>query len=282
MKIRPSVTFFLAFALSCLPLLVLAAGTPVKGYLLVDDLPFVRNLGAEATLSDYLKSLFNLGLGLAVTFAVLMLVFNGIKYMVSDVLGEKEKAKTGMWNAVIGLVIVFGSVLILETINPQLTQFNLQKRINDVVSEIKKAPPGPGGPAEGDPWPSDADERNRLSLGGVEFNNVNCTRVGQENCTSVAGLNQDVIAKLINLKTDCGCTVRITGGTEHWLHNEHGNNRTVDLSASGGLNTYLGGAPQASLGKTCGEMRTKDGVTYRWEDSSCTWPVTGTHWHVAF
>lgn len=254
-------------------------------YLLVKDLPFVGN---TTDLTSYLKGIYNLGIGLAVTFAILVLVGSGIKYMLSDIITKKAEAINDMKNAVIGLMIIFGSVLVLNTINPRLTEFRIIDTIQKTKEAIKRGqnapPPSPdgnsGGTATGDPWPSDANERTRLETAGIRVNKKNCTHIGQEDCTSVAGLSDSAIEGLINLKQQCdhkvrGCNIIVTGGTEHWLHSTHDDGRTIDLSDDASLTLYLGGHTPCTFTE-------KGGDFYRWEDSSCSWRVTGPHWHVTF
>ncbi|HXK39233.1 MAG TPA: pilin [Candidatus Paceibacterota bacterium] len=276
---RPSSGQIAGLLAGGLLLIPFVAGAATE-YLLVDDLPFI---GKTTNIASYLQGLFKLGLGLAVLGTVFMLVVNGTRYMVSDITNEKAKARLGMKDAIVGLLIIFLSVLGLNTINPQLTQFNIVDTIRRTVKAIEAGQAaGPRPPATGEPWSSDANERSRLEAAGISFNNPNCTNVGQTGCTSVAGLSNSAIEALINLKQRCvqaqsGCQITITGGTEHWLHETHNNNNTVDLSADSGLNAYLGGA-----GNTCGVTREREGHNYRWEDSSCSWSVSGPHWHVRF
>jgi hypothetical protein len=52
--------------------------------------------------------------------AVVKIIFAGVKYMLSDLVTSKEAAKKDIRGALIGLLIVLGAVLILNTINPQL------------------------------------------------------------------------------------------------------------------------------------------------------------------
>lgn len=134
MKSHSHLPFVCAALVFLLPVLVIAE-TPLTEYLLSPTTPFIKD---SVDLGSYLKNVFRLGLGLAVTFSILMLVVNGIRYMVSDIVGEKGAATKGMWAAVIGLLIVFGSVLILNTINPRLTEFALTDSIQRTIDAIKK------------------------------------------------------------------------------------------------------------------------------------------------
>lgn len=258
-----------------------------KDYLLVKDLPLISD-PAYAGLGGYLKAIFQLGIGIAVTLAIVMLVVNGIQYMFSDIPGIKVAAKNNLGSIIFGLILAFSSWLILYTINPNLVEFDFIASLREAASGAASSnpPTGTTPPTEnGAPWPSDTTERGILRVGGIGINKANCTTIGQQNCTSVHGLTMPTVEALLNLKSRCvraqsNCVITITGGTEHWLHSTHSNNRTVDLSANSGLSAYVGGQ-----GSTCGDQRTKDGVTFVWEDSSCSWAGGSgfaPHWHVPF
>lgn len=264
-----------------------------KDYLIVKDLPLIGD-PAYAGLGGYLKAIFQLGIGIAVTLAIVMLVVNGIQYMFSDIPGVKVSAKNNLGGIIFGLILAFSSWLILYTINPNLVEFDLIASLRDAAGTVASSTPPTGTsttPTEdGAPWPSDAMERGILGGGAtppvIGVNKANCTTVGQRDCTSVYGLTMPTIEALANLKARCvaaqpGCVIKITGGTEHWAHETHNNNRTVDLSVlDPRLSTYIGGE-----GNTCGAVRVKDGVRFVWEDNSCSWAGNSgfaPHWHVAF
>ncbi len=279
--------------LASAPLLAVAsiasAGNP-SDYLIVKDLPFI---GTSADFGSYLNGLFQLGIGIAVTLAVVMLVVNGIQYMFSDIPGVKVASKNNLGNIVWGLLLAFSAWLILYTINPNLVKFDLIRSLDEAADQAINNAPAPNAsttPTEdGAPWPSDAMERGILGGGAnppvIGINKRNCTFVGEENCTSVHGLSMQTIQGLLNLKARCvavqpNCVITITGGTEHWAHQTHSNNATVDLSATAGLSAYLGG-----VGNTCGVTRTKDGGRFVWEDNSCSWAGGAgfaPHWHVPY
>lgn len=147
---RPSF-IIVAAALGILVLPLLAGAATVTDYLLVKDLPII---GDSTNIATYLKGLFRLGLALAVVFAVVMIVINGIKYMVSDIITEKMAAKDIIRNAFAGLLIIFLSVIGLNTINPQLTQFNLQATIDRTIEAILSGRPADYKPAPGGPPPA--------------------------------------------------------------------------------------------------------------------------------
>ncbi len=242
-------------------------------YLIVKDLPFI---GQTTDLSGYLSGLFQLGIGIAVTLAVVMLVINGIQYMFSDIPGIKVAAKNNLGNIVWGLILAFSSWLILYTINPNLIKFDLITSLQEAADQAARDIPPPPPEDPGAAWPSDTSERSALQTAGIPINNANCTSVGQTGCTSVHGLSQSAIEGLINLKARCNCSLTVTGGTEYWLHKTHGDNRTVDLRNSPSLTAYIGGA-----GGRCFEGKVKDGLTFHWEDNQCGQGVF-PHWHVSF
>lgn len=141
MNYKRFIAYTLPLALLVIPFVVGAQN--VKDYLLVSDLPFIRDLGEKAGLSGYLTAIFRLGIGLAVVIAVFMIVFNGIQYMVSDVVGQKATAKKGIENAIWGLVLVLASVLILNTINPNIVKFELIQSLERAADSVT-APAGGG------------------------------------------------------------------------------------------------------------------------------------------
>ncbi len=64
-------------------------------------------------------------LGISALLAILMVVLGGYYYMTSA--GNAENATKGVemiWSAVIGLALLFGAYLLLNTINPDLVKFN--------------------------------------------------------------------------------------------------------------------------------------------------------------
>lgn len=159
-------------------------GTNPQDYLLVGDLPFVKDV---TTLSGYLSAIFKLGIGIAVTLAIFMIVFGGIKYMISDVPGVKVDAKSDIKNALLGLLLVLSSWLILNTINPDLVKFNFIKRIEDAANAVTPPPAGPT--SAGDTGACKLDDGRCIALPTSLPNSAWC---GQS-CL----LDKDLVAKLL-------------------------------------------------------------------------------------
>src|SRR3989344_5651822 len=82
------------------------------------------------TPSLYITNAFKLGIGVAGALAVLAIAYNGIKYMLSDVITNKADAKKGIGNSLLGLVIALASFLILNTINPSLTNLTILNQLD--------------------------------------------------------------------------------------------------------------------------------------------------------
>ena len=66
----------------------------------------------------YIAYWFYLSLYLAGIFALLVLVVGGVMYMTSGVIGTTQKATKMMQDAVLGIILLFGSFLFLKTLNP--------------------------------------------------------------------------------------------------------------------------------------------------------------------
>lgn len=88
------------------------------------ELPFIPKCGA--TPASYLSGLYRLALGLGVLAALIMIVIAGITYATSGDNASKQKEARGqIRDAIIGIVILLASVLILNTINPDIASMQL-------------------------------------------------------------------------------------------------------------------------------------------------------------
>jgi len=86
--------------------------------------PIPRAAPSEGTnLNKYVVGIFEISIGVAAALAVLMIVFNGIKYMTSEAVGSKGAAKEGIMAALQGLGLILFAGLLLVTIDPQLRIF---------------------------------------------------------------------------------------------------------------------------------------------------------------
>jgi Type IV secretion system pilin len=108
------------FVLLLLPVVTLAqqnAFTPLVG---------VPGLSGSGTnFNTYINALYALSISVAGLMAVIKIIIAGVKYMLTDIVTSKEEAKKDMQGALIGLLVVVSAVVILNQINPQLTQSSL-------------------------------------------------------------------------------------------------------------------------------------------------------------
>lgn len=108
------------------PLLVLAQAKTFQ------ELPGIS--GGSST-QDYIHALYTLSISLAAILVVLKLMYAGVNYMTTDLIGSKQKAKDDIKGALLGLLIILGAVTILNTINPNLLQLNFLRNADSVVAK---------------------------------------------------------------------------------------------------------------------------------------------------
>lgn len=110
-----------------------------QDYVPLEALPGVSDTGT--TMSEYLSAIFNIGIGVAAVFAVLMIVVGGVQYIGgASSPSARNEAKNRITNAILGLLLAVSSWLIVYIINPNLIKNTLN------VSNIStlSAPSGVG------------------------------------------------------------------------------------------------------------------------------------------
>lgn len=104
---------------------------------LTEELPV--NLFTEgATLSTFFNDLFRFSIIIGGLLAVLMIAWSGWEWMTTDIIKNKGEAKERIQNALIGLLMLLGTVLVLSQINPDIVSL----RILESAPEIQ-APSNP-------------------------------------------------------------------------------------------------------------------------------------------
>lgn len=88
-------------------------------------LPGTTNEEGAADIQTYIPGIFKLAIGIAGVLAVLMIIIGGVEYITTDAIQGKSEGKARIQNALWGLVLVLVSWILLYTINPKLTVFNL-------------------------------------------------------------------------------------------------------------------------------------------------------------
>lgn len=81
------------------------------------------SLPASPTFTDYFLYYFNLALFVGMVAAMIVIITAGFNYIFSrGEIGKIEKSKNNIIRALVGLVILFGSIVILNTINSSINQ----------------------------------------------------------------------------------------------------------------------------------------------------------------
>jgi len=244
----------------------------------------------------YLNIIIKVILGLAAVLAMVMIVMGGVEYITSELVSSKEAGKERMTHAILGLLIALGAYLILNTINPALLNVCLDLPTAEIVVDdsvpqtpvngmyCTKTPGVPsGGYKNGADWASIAGAVASLPTGVVSNHpNTDCIKVGDQNCTSLRGLNTNIID---NIKNKCGndCKIIVTAGTECWLHGgknqnttHHPNSPTVDVRATNSANMFFTGTTKFPNDN---KPYNKGGVSCVAEPANTTSSTTGSHWH---
>lgn len=78
-------------------------------------------------LRNYIDLLFRFLLSIVVITTTVMFVYGGFKYILGATAGSVSSAKEIMTNALIGLVLTFGAVTLLRTLNPDTLKFDRLK-----------------------------------------------------------------------------------------------------------------------------------------------------------
>ncbi len=78
-------------------------------------------------LGDYVARIYNYGVAIAALLAGFMFIVGGFQYLTAGGSDRAAAAKQRIKNATVGLILVLGAVLILNTINPDLLALKLPK-----------------------------------------------------------------------------------------------------------------------------------------------------------
>ena len=88
------------------------------------DLP----IDTKGSFDEYINLLYKMSISIAALLAVVKIIIAGAKYMLSDVINTKGDAKKDIQGALLGLLLIMGAVIILNTINPALSDGGLNIR----------------------------------------------------------------------------------------------------------------------------------------------------------
>ena len=77
---------------------------------------------AQESIAEYIGTFYKFSLGIAGALAMAMIVVGSLYYSLSGVADKKNEGKEFITSAIYGLILLLGAYLILNTINPELTQ----------------------------------------------------------------------------------------------------------------------------------------------------------------
>lgn len=101
-------------------------GADTDCYTLLAPLPGLTTVNTTTGLPSYLNTIFRLLIGIAGVFAVVRIVLFGIQYMMSESAGDRSSISSKIWTTLGGIILLAGSVILLNTINPRLTDVGLK------------------------------------------------------------------------------------------------------------------------------------------------------------
>ena len=84
-----------------------------------------NSIDVKEDFGGYVTRMIRIIIGLMAVIAVIMVIFGGIQYMISESGGEKGAGKERIMNAIWGLVLALSSYMILNTINPDLVNIGI-------------------------------------------------------------------------------------------------------------------------------------------------------------
>lgn len=78
---------------------------------------------AGSDIGSYIQTFYNFALGISGGLAMIMIVYGGIRYATSAGKPDVQNdAKDAIYSALFGVVLLFGAVILLRTVNPRLVE----------------------------------------------------------------------------------------------------------------------------------------------------------------
>lgn len=115
------------FLFSLLTIFSLSLGTLAEAQNLVyESIVDIPRLDPNTQSTEtYVNALYWLAITVGALLAVVRIIFAGVKYMITDVVPAKGDALKDIRGALFGLLIILSAVLILNTINKDLTTLSI-------------------------------------------------------------------------------------------------------------------------------------------------------------
>lgn len=82
------------------------------------------DVSSENSFPNYVQTIITLVIGFTILAAIVVIIAGGFQYMTTTSQGGTTEAKQNIQNAVFGLILALASVVILQTINPNLVELH--------------------------------------------------------------------------------------------------------------------------------------------------------------
>lgn len=212
--------YILTLVIIFAPLAVSAQFVPMVG---------IPGVSAEGGVGSYINALYRLAISVAAFLAVIRLIMAGVKYMMTDVIPNKQSAKADIKNSLLGLLIVIGAALILQTINPNLRVFSVFEELDNVCDEANGScttPAIPTGSSGGGTGVRNANP----NTGETTLFTQTCPPITSDDGSTI-GFNCESSRNSCNLLG--GREEIIAGNTFHCYGSQSGNTTNTSPSSSG-------------------------------------------------
>lgn len=127
--------FIYIIILICAPLAVLAVDSPAENaQIIISSVPYIG--APDADISVLIIGGFKLMIGIGLSLAVVRFAIDGIIAWYSAIAENREDVKRGIPVTLFGVVLLGGGWLLLNTINPDLTELRFLTRLRELGAQI--------------------------------------------------------------------------------------------------------------------------------------------------
>ncbi|MCX6756612.1 MAG: hypothetical protein NTW35_00455 [Candidatus Nomurabacteria bacterium] len=203
--------------------------------------PFGFTIGQETSLfaiSSFVLFLFLAASGVATIGRILYAL--GLKTANSDNEAKITTANKIITSSLFALLMSFSLVLLFLAVNPDVVKGTVDfSKIKTSTTVSTASPQTPVGTLTGT---TESALRSQFTQAGVTINKAACATPSSTNCTSVAGMQTNIVNAVLQLKSKCSCDVQITGGTEaagHSATSNHPTGAAVDIALTPQLTTFF-------------------------------------------
>ena len=302
--------------------------TKIKKYLLISLLVFVfaplqkvfaqsQDIvpcgGTSCTWCDFFKlvqNVVNFVTEFAVPLAMLAMLIAGAYYIVGSMTANRktiDTARKTIANVFMGLLIVIGTFLIVNTTLMVVTGEGVDKFLDVDCTNFKTLVPGsefvpPAPPSdrphlppapEAYPKPTsgntygEQDARAALAAAGIGVNKYWAGSGKQPCCTDVAGFKPATMDGIMAFDAACNCTIMVTGGTEDGPHAggpySHEAGYKVDFALTDQTTNYIENTFGPPVGhRTDGTPLYRDAQGNVYAKETFPGQPSRNHWDIAF